>query len=428
MSKDDPEMTASDVIEIAQLLDQNRIDVWIDGGWGVDALLGEQTRTHRDLDIAVQHKDAPRLRALLEARGFKDAPREDTRDCNFVLGDDQGHQIDIHSYTFDSVGNHVFGVEYPAESLTGTGSVNGRPVRCISPEWMVKFHTGYEVDENDYRDVLALCRRFGIKMPSEYRKFETFEPGAITYEGDLASNYPMARMVSAETAETWSDVLRPFITTFDHPIVLDLGCGAGRFSTLIVERFGGALIGIDLSIAMIKTAMRNSVSGKAQYAVAEAERLPLAGSSIDVAWISQVVHHIRDRRACAAEIRRVLRSNGFLLIRGTFGDRLDGFPTLFKFFPGARRLTAKFPTVGEVSAVFETEGFSLESANRVRQKTCESLREFAARTKLRADSTLVLLPDSEFEACQTALEEAANSERVPEPVIETIELLVLRPL
>ena len=36
MSKDDPEMTASDVIEIAQLLDQNRIDVWIDGGWGVD--------------------------------------------------------------------------------------------------------------------------------------------------------------------------------------------------------------------------------------------------------------------------------------------------------------------------------------------------------------------------------------------------------
>ena len=48
--------------------------------------------------------------------------------------------------------------------------------------------------------------------------------------------------------------------------------------------------------------------------------------------------------------------------------------------------------------------FSLESAQRVRQKTCESLREFAARTKLRADSTLILLPDLEFEACQTALE------------------------
>jgi hypothetical protein len=66
----------------------------------------------------------------------------DTRDCNFVLRDSLGHQIDVHSYAFDSAGNYVYGVEYPAESLTGTGSVNGHPVRCISPEWMVKFHTG----------------------------------------------------------------------------------------------------------------------------------------------------------------------------------------------------------------------------------------------------------------------------------------------
>jgi hypothetical protein len=32
---------------------------------------------------------------------------------------------------------------------------------------MVKFHTGNELDENDYRDVRALCKRFGIEMPSE---------------------------------------------------------------------------------------------------------------------------------------------------------------------------------------------------------------------------------------------------------------------
>jgi lincosamide nucleotidyltransferase A/C/D/E len=173
MPKDDPEMTASDVVEIVQLLDQNRIDVWIDGGWGVDALLGEQTRIHSGLDIAMEHSDVPRLRALLEARGYKDVPRDDTRDCNFVLGDDMGHQVDVHSYIFDSAGNHVYGIEYPAESLTGTGSVDGYPVRCISPEWMVKFHTGYELDENDYRDIRVLCQRFGIEMPSEYGKFES---------------------------------------------------------------------------------------------------------------------------------------------------------------------------------------------------------------------------------------------------------------
>ncbi|MBO0720808.1 MAG: nucleotidyltransferase family protein [Blastocatellia bacterium] len=171
MSKKEPEMTASDVIEIAQLLEQNRIDIWIDGGWGVDALLGEQTRSHRDLDIAVQHSDVPLLRALLAAKGFKDMPRVDTKDCNFVLEDDMGHQIDVHSYTFDTAGNHVYGIEYPASSLSGSGSVNGYPVRCISPDWMVKFHSGYEVDEDDYRDVRALCQRFGLDMPSDYEKF-----------------------------------------------------------------------------------------------------------------------------------------------------------------------------------------------------------------------------------------------------------------
>lgn len=175
MRKDEPEMTADDVIEMVRLLNQNNIDVCIDGGWGVDALLGEQTRSHSDLDIAVQHKDVAQVRALLEARGYKDVPRDDTRDCNFVLGDDQGRQVDVHSYTFDSEGNHIYGVEYPAESLTGTGSVNGYIVRCISPEWLVKFHTGYEFDADDYLDVRAICRRFGIEMPLEYRKFGTIE-------------------------------------------------------------------------------------------------------------------------------------------------------------------------------------------------------------------------------------------------------------
>ena len=165
-------MTANDVIGIVRLFNQNHIDFYIDGGWGVDALLEQQTRTHADLDIAVQHKDVPQIRALLEARGYNDVSRDDTRDCNFVLGDSQGHQIDIHSYTFDSVGNHIYGIAYPCDSLTGTGSVNGHPVKCISPEWMVKFHTGYKLDANDYHDVKALCQRFSIKMPLEYERFE----------------------------------------------------------------------------------------------------------------------------------------------------------------------------------------------------------------------------------------------------------------
>ena len=137
----------------------------------MDALLGRQTRPHADLDIAVEHKDVPVIRDLLEARGYRDVPRDDTRDCNFVMGDDEGRLIDFHSYTFDESGKLTFGLDYPPDSLTGSGSIDGFPVRCITPEWMVKFHSGYDLDEGDYHDVRLLCEAFGIPLPDEYGRF-----------------------------------------------------------------------------------------------------------------------------------------------------------------------------------------------------------------------------------------------------------------
>ncbi len=164
-------MTAADVVDFVTLMAQNGIEVILDGGWGVDALLGRQTRPHADLDIAVNHADVPRIRALLEARGYADVPRDDTRDCNFVMGDADGRQIDFHSFTFDAEGNLTFGVPYPFESLQGRGEIAAQPVRCITPQWMVTFHTGYPLDANDYHDVRLLCAHFDLPIPPDYAAF-----------------------------------------------------------------------------------------------------------------------------------------------------------------------------------------------------------------------------------------------------------------
>ena len=51
----------------------------------------------------------------------------------------------------------------------------GQPVYCITPEWMVEFHTGYPLDENDYHDVKLLCQRFGIAIPEAYAAFVQVE-------------------------------------------------------------------------------------------------------------------------------------------------------------------------------------------------------------------------------------------------------------
>jgi len=53
------ETTLIDVHWYLDLFDTLGIRVWIDGGWGVDALLAEQTRPHEDLDIVIPEGDVP---------------------------------------------------------------------------------------------------------------------------------------------------------------------------------------------------------------------------------------------------------------------------------------------------------------------------------------------------------------------------------
>jgi lincosamide nucleotidyltransferase A/C/D/E len=170
-------MTAADVISLYTELEDLKIKIWVDGGWGVDALLGEQTRPHQDLDIGVQQKDVPRLRQLLQERGYRDIKLEEARPWNFVLGDQNGREIDLHVIVLDDHGNGLYGPAergemYPAASLTGTGSIHGRIVRCISPEWMVRFHSGYRLQEKDFQDVSALCKKFRIELPEAFAQFK----------------------------------------------------------------------------------------------------------------------------------------------------------------------------------------------------------------------------------------------------------------
>ena len=170
-------MTSVDVIDLYTTLEFRGAEIWIDGGWGVDALLGEQTRSHRDLDIAIEKKHVPCLREFLEALGYKDIKVEQARKWNFVLGDENGEEVDVHVIEIDEHGNGIYGPKengemYPAASLTGRGLIEGRAMRCISAEWMVKFHSGYELKEKDFRDVSALCAKFGMDLPPEYARFK----------------------------------------------------------------------------------------------------------------------------------------------------------------------------------------------------------------------------------------------------------------
>ena len=164
-------MKAADVITIIELLNSNEVEVYLDGGWCVDALVGVQTREHLDLDIALPHRFDKKLRALLKQKGFVELNLSYSWECNYVLKNSTGLLVDVHTYELNEAGYNIFGVPYEAVHLTGFGSINGYKVKCISAEWTMKFHTGYDLDENDYHDVLVLSQKFGLPIPSEYDRF-----------------------------------------------------------------------------------------------------------------------------------------------------------------------------------------------------------------------------------------------------------------
>ena len=164
-------MEAQTVLSIYNSLERLGVRIWLDGGWGVDALLEYQTRDHHDLDIVIEQKDVQELRDLF--RHFKEIKLEIARPHNFVLADEAGNEIDVHVIEIDQYGNGIYGPKgemYPAASLTGNGKISGQSVRCVSAEWSLKFHSGYKLKEKDYRDMTALCRKFDLDWPDEYKK------------------------------------------------------------------------------------------------------------------------------------------------------------------------------------------------------------------------------------------------------------------
>lgn len=167
-------ISAQDAASLYSLLAENGIEAWVDGGWGVDALLAKQTRPHGDLDLIIQEKDIAKVRELLTDLGYKIVPRDDYAETNFHMADVHGREVDFTAIVFNAEGNGIYGPPEnnemnPAASFLGTGIIAGTKVKCVSPEYAVRFRTGYEPREIDRMDIVALCGRFALEYPEEYR-------------------------------------------------------------------------------------------------------------------------------------------------------------------------------------------------------------------------------------------------------------------
>jgi len=175
-------VNASDVVELLGRLEACGVNVWLNGGWGVDALLGHQSREHEDLDITISAGDRAAYTAAMEVVGFRTFRVDNA--FNWVLIDGRGRSVDVHLVDFsetivDGAGAAIYGpagLPFEVGSLEGRGIIADKPVKCETAEFQVRGHTTYTPDETDYRDVLALCRAFDIELPPIFGTLGLHQP------------------------------------------------------------------------------------------------------------------------------------------------------------------------------------------------------------------------------------------------------------
>jgi lincosamide nucleotidyltransferase A/C/D/E len=158
-------MNAVDVLDLLDDLDSQGVRVWLDGGWGVDALLGTQTREHDDVDLVLPRADVALVVRALDGHGY--VVERDWLPTAIALRHADGRAVDLHPVdpTPDGGGDQVVahGSYHYGPHVTGT--IEGRSVPCCSVETQVETHRGYEPDENDRADMDHLAERFGISWP-----------------------------------------------------------------------------------------------------------------------------------------------------------------------------------------------------------------------------------------------------------------------
>ena len=131
------------VVQIFRLLEESGVPVWLDGGWGVDALLKRETREHLDLDLIVPVEYLNAAESALGNVGFLKDDHQTLMPVRLVFRNSEELEIDIHPVTLkpDGSAEHIYIAEdtgnlhpfvHSAAGLSGVGVINGRIVRCTT--------------------------------------------------------------------------------------------------------------------------------------------------------------------------------------------------------------------------------------------------------------------------------------------------------
>lgn len=248
----------------------------------------------------------------------------------------------------------------------------------------------------------------------------------VDYDDRLHRVYAEGRRLSPDSLRSWRSEFERHAPAHRPLTVLDLGSGTGRFTPLLAEAFGGPVHGVEPSARMREIAESAAAHPAVRYVAGRAEAIPLPDESCDLALLYLTFHHFTDQPAALAELVRVLRPGGVVLMRSQFSDRM---PDLFwyRYLPSARQVdAAMYKPLSEVVALARAAGLDGAVVRVSLNGRPRTLRQTYERLALRPYSTFDHLADDEVEAGLAAM--ARDAEADPDRELPSFaeDLLVLR--
>lgn len=155
---------------VLDLLDDVGIRYWVEGGWGVDVLVGKQSRAHRDIDIDFDAAHEAVLLGRLQQAGYRITT--DWRPCRVEPHHPEHGYIDVHPLQISESGNAKQAApnggwyQFQAGWFT-TAVFEGRKIPCLSAQAQLLFHSGYDLREVDEMDIALLHQMLHSPSPGK---------------------------------------------------------------------------------------------------------------------------------------------------------------------------------------------------------------------------------------------------------------------
>ena len=220
-------------------------DAVVDGGWGVDALVGVETRPHGDLDLVVALERCDAIIDSLRADGFDVELDERPTRVVVAAGDDH---VDLHLVTRSEFGmtQTLPGGRRFTYVLDDTvGTIAGEAVRCLSAPMQILTHAGYEPDADDRADMAVVAAHSSEALPPPYVELDdvVVRPASLSdltalvvvrrrsWVAAYTGRMPQGVIDAMDLGETWlgwSTTLRvPPLPSFRVAVAGDVGAVHG---------------------------------------------------------------------------------------------------------------------------------------------------------------------------------------------------------